>query len=242
MKNVMQGMAAMMLAVGTLCFAGTAAAQVNSMPGDLIINEYNAVGPEKILEGTDGDTFFGFATGNGGDWIELVVTRDGVDLRGWTITWQNDDPDTGTLTFSNNLLWSNMQAGTIITARVGDSNDTSFNGCSGGDWWIRVNANDTTYFSQTGHAFKTDNDGWRATIKDDLGTVVQNQVGENGETDPSIIWAGSGVGSQEVGKLEANPTANASNYVDGNCSSFGEENCWNDGASTQNFTSLRACQ
>jgi len=75
----------------------------------------------------------GFARveGNGGDWIELVITQDHADLRGWTLYWENDDVDTdgddqtidigevpderGFIKFTQNSVWSNLRAGTIIT-------------------------------------------------------------------------------------------------------------------------------
>lgn len=238
MKTITQAMTAL-ITMGVLGIA-TPAAAAESSPGDLIINEYNAVGPAASLTGSNGDSFFGHVTGNGGDWIELVVTKNNADIRGWTLQWANNDPDSGTVTFTNNAIWTNLKAGTIITLRAGDTNDTSYNPVCGGDWWIRINSNDTTYVTQTGHTFKTDNDGWRARILDDatVPQVVQNWVGEppNG-----VIWNGDGLGNDEVGKLEANPTANASNYSDGDCSTFGQENCWDDGNSEQNFNTLRGC-
>jgi len=76
------------LAVASAAFAGS----------DLIINEFNAVRDDRWLgcgqlaagetcvrageSSPDTDPFFGRRIGNGGDWIELVVTRDHADLRG----------------------------------------------------------------------------------------------------------------------------------------------------------------
>jgi len=75
----------------------------------------------------------GFARveGNGGDWVELVITQDHADLRGWTLYWENDDVDTdgddqtidigevpderGFIKFTQNNVWNNLRAGTIIT-------------------------------------------------------------------------------------------------------------------------------
>jgi hypothetical protein len=68
--------------------------------------------------------------GNGGDWIELVVTKDHLDIRGWQIRWAelgaseasgtdiwygNGNIEQGILTFSNSSVWSNLRKGTIIT-------------------------------------------------------------------------------------------------------------------------------
>jgi len=79
-------------------------------------------------------TGFGRIQGNGGDWIELVVTEDFTDITGWTLYWENDDTDTsgndapigddiigshpgerGFIRFSNDPVWTNLRAGTLIT-------------------------------------------------------------------------------------------------------------------------------
>lgn len=231
--------------------------------GELILNEFNAVGPDKVLE--DGfDPAFSHVengvivgdVGNGGNWIELVVTADIPDLTGYKVLWANDDPSSGHIEFTSHPVNQTLKAGTIITVRDGDTSDVSYDPCgTTPDWVINLGADDTTFISQAGaaHPFKTDNDGWRAKIvKAGTSIPVQDWVGENGSPtgvdDDSIIWAGSGINSQEVGKLEADPSAAAAidgdpgpNYQDGNCSSFGAPNCWNDGMSTQDFSGLRTC-
>ncbi|OHB58156.1 MAG: hypothetical protein A2Y12_07790 [Planctomycetes bacterium GWF2_42_9] len=125
--------------------------------GELILNEFNAVGSEKYLKtdtydgSTNVDVYFqemadglhpdkmtgtllnGRIQGNGGDWIELVVTQDHLDIRGWQIRWAETDTakaneadgtdiwygngnvEQGILQFANNSVWSNLRAGTIIT-------------------------------------------------------------------------------------------------------------------------------
>jgi len=130
--------------------------------GELIINEYNAVGSEKYLEtatyggSTSEDAYFawlagdiiptlpnGRIQGNGSDWIELVVIQDHLDIRGWQIRWAevggeeangtdlwygDGQVEQGILAFSQDVLWSDLRAGTIITV-VEEPNicvDTSF--------------------------------------------------------------------------------------------------------------------
>ncbi|HOQ04595.1 MAG TPA: lamin tail domain-containing protein [Anaerohalosphaeraceae bacterium] len=125
--------------------------------GGLIVNEYSAVGSEKYLgselyaDANEVDVYFqaladgkhpgkltgvlpnGRIQGNGSDWIELVVTRDGLDIRGWEIRWAETDKigapeadgtdiwygdgmvEQGILKFSNHPVWSNLRAGTILT-------------------------------------------------------------------------------------------------------------------------------
>ncbi len=243
LKNIMRGVftygsaLSALVATSVLGFTSEAAAQ------ELIVNEFNAVGPTKYLENGSSDTYFGVVQGNGNEWVELVVTED-ADIRGYQLLWENDDttPKSGTITFTNASIWSDVKAGTIITIRGGDTSDVSFsNSCSTPDWWIRIGASDTTYVTQTGSTFQVDNDGWRMKVTDGT-NLVQDWVGEPGTK--ATIWAGSGINSQEVGKLEANPVALPStntNYNDGNCSSFGSPNCWNNGASTQSFSGLRVC-
>ena len=63
-----------------------------SNPGDLILNEFSAVGDAFYLRNGGTDPFLGTVQGNGGNWIELVVVTDHLDIRGWTLEWHNADP------------------------------------------------------------------------------------------------------------------------------------------------------
>jgi hypothetical protein len=132
-----------------LALAGTAQA------AGLVLNEYSAVKDGEFLDPGSTDykgydygllgEMAGLAggsklrvAGNGDDWIELLVTEDRMDLRGWEIQWlerENPSPyDTdgrtlwqapygtdmstkkhGTITFSDSLLWSDLRSGTLIT-------------------------------------------------------------------------------------------------------------------------------
>ena len=69
-KSVVGAMGGL-IALSALCFTS----QASAAEGDVIINEWNAVGPNKFLEDNGTDTFFGRVAGNGGDWIELVVIK-----------------------------------------------------------------------------------------------------------------------------------------------------------------------
>jgi hypothetical protein len=256
--NIIKRLAGAAIALGALGFTTQASAAQ-----ELIVNEWNAVGPGKVLDDcvTPGpaDPIFGCSTNNGADWIELVVTKNIASIVDWVIYWENDDSgghaNEGTLRFVDGVgfthnVWNNLKAGTIITLRHNDSGASpSSNPCgSPGDWWIRVDSNDPNYISYDGgDVLKTDNDCWNVKIEDDTFNVVQNWLGEDGgscNNSPvsNPTWNGSGLGNTEVGKLEANPVGvgggSNTNYVDGDCSSFGRRNCWNDGASVQNFASL----
>ncbi|MEM6853444.1 MAG: PEP-CTERM sorting domain-containing protein [Planctomycetota bacterium] len=194
--------------------------------------------------------------GNGGNWIELVVTEDNLDLRGWSLEWSNADtpPDNaGTVTFSNDARWSNLRSGTIVTiietpddlvptlpvtfpdgtTGTAINVDTDFNTTPDtGDFSVNAWLGDATMFT-TGD-WKVDNDDWRVTIKDDLGVTVQGPIGEDVQ--------GYGVNSREIARLEADPIAGlnpVSGYDDGDYSTFGAPNQYFDNTVTQDFDSLR---
>ena len=75
----------------TTCLASSVLA------GGLVMNEYNAVGSTKWLNagsataditgGYASDLTFGRVIGNQNNWIELVVTQDHLDIRGWKLRW-----------------------------------------------------------------------------------------------------------------------------------------------------------
>ena len=226
---------------------GSADAAHAGSPGDLILNEFNACGDALFLKNGGSDSFMGVVQGNGGNWFELVVVADHLDIRGWKLEWQNTDPDAGSISFQNHSIWSDLRSGTIITIREDDLSPPGFGVLlsdlgydpQNGDWWIHANVDDLTVLFQTG--FKVDDDNWSMRILDDQATVIQDFVGE-----ATALWAGTGgVGSDEVGKLEENPSAAAATslpvplYNDGTTSTFGSENAWNPGSQTQDFSALR---
>ncbi len=241
---------------------------------DLVINEFNAVRDDRWLvadgltASTDADSFFGRVAGNGGDWMELVVTRDHADLRGWKLQWVVGGPPSttglpttngqelwfpdgslaqGEITFTNAAQWADVRAGTIITitrlgtAQGGLDTDTSFDPCNG-DWWLNVNLSSTELLSTewnvlsvpgfpdytTGNKLYIDHQRWWVQVLDANGEIAIGLVGEE-STAAGGGWAGSGVSSREVGKLEEEPSQNTtifSNYQDANNSTFGAANTW----------------
>lgn len=234
----------------------------------VILNEYNAVSGSNFLGG-DGtiddsdaeDLTFGRIQGNGGNWIELLVIGDAgssvVDMRGWSIDWE-EDGDSGTITFSNDAVWSSLQRGTIIT--VTETNNGGFTGTdtsldpTAGDWHINVATLDevgvdgfisttTTVAGDSDGNFSVGNDNFQLTILDDSGSTVHGAVGEG-------IGELSGVNSREIAKLEG-PGAGAtladwlaidetsSLYNDGTSSSWGLANVFNGGAESQDLSPLR---
>lgn len=225
--------------------AGTA------LGADVILNEYNAVNGMDYLNGgtalqdEDGgfasDSYFGRIQGNGGDWFELVVITDHLDMRRWNLEIWVEGVHDETLDLTDHALWSDLRSGTIITVAEDVLDDVSYNP-EAGDWWINVRANSSasgTYIRNSG--FPVTNDDWQLTIRDANGTVIFGPGGE-GVSPPG------GVNSREIFRLEANPgasiTPHSNRYNDGNClSTFGSPNRW--GATEfgfrnrQNFRVLR---
>ena len=141
--------------------------------------------------------------------MELVVTTDHLDISGWTLYWENDDvagggigtsPDErGFVKFTNDALWTDLRAGTIITItesnsvdEISDGGDTgydydlstdlSFQPITG-DWHINVHADEslldvgtaTQYFEGYSDV-KVDNDAWRVALFDSSNTSLAAAV------------------------------------------------------------------
>ena len=228
----------------------------------LILNEFNAVGGSNFLNfgtaTTDGDgnsinppadTYFGRIAGNGGDWIELVVVADHLDIRGWTL----DICDGGVcganlLTFSNNSVWSDLRAGTIITVSEDEPTDLSFDP-GGGDWWMNVRAhNGGSGIYITADNFPVNESDWKMQILDDNSNIVFGPAGEHVPENPAANCypPQDNVNAGEIFRLEEAPTAlidpcltTLNDYEDGVLSTFGSPNRWNGGFAEQDFDTLR---
>ncbi len=119
---------------GWVLFLGAfALLAVTANGAGLVLNEYNAVGPNDLLGNDRVDTFFGRIEGNGRDWLELVVVDDHLDIRGWELRWYQIDVDAtgdviwdptrttagvdgqGRIIFSDAVDWSDLRRGTILT-------------------------------------------------------------------------------------------------------------------------------
>ena len=218
---------------------------------DIILNEYNAVNGMDYLNGgtpsqdEDGgfasDSYFRRTEGNGGDWFELVVISDHLDMRGWNLEIWVEGVHNETLDLTYHALWSDLRSGTIITVAEEVPDDVSYNP-QAGDWWINVQADNSasgTYIRNSG--FPVTNDDWQLTITDANDIVIFGPAGE-GVSPPS------GVNSREIFRLEADPDASITPdsvyYDDGNnLSTFGSPNRWGATAfgfrNRQNFRLLR---
>ncbi len=238
MNKPSTGVQASVLCAFALVFIG------RCLAAPVVLNEYNAVDPDKYLGGGTaavddnggraGDSYFGRVLGNGGDWFELVVVTDHLDMRRWLLDIYQDGTLDESLMLSNEGLWSDLRSGTIITVSEDVSTNASYNP-AGGDWWINVQANDDAdglYIERSN--FPVSSSNWQLRIRNAAGTVVFGPAGEG-------ISPQSGVGGTEVFKLRAIPTdatpADSADYDDDDkLSTFGAPNRWG----IQDLTSLRA--
>lgn len=125
---------------GTVPYSGNSNAVNAAVPGNPFGDVDGRTGEveTELPNGWTDESGWARVQGNGGDWIELVVTADHADLRGWTLYWENDEVDAdgdsvttglnpgnlaagehpeerGFIKFSQSSAWSNLRAGTIIT-------------------------------------------------------------------------------------------------------------------------------
>lgn len=212
--------------------------------GPLILNEYNAVASDQFLVAPCADTTFGQTIGNGGDWFELVVTQDNLDLRGYSVALYDVDDEGNidledTFTFTNAALFGDLRAGTIITIAESVPDDVSYDPANG-DWTINLQATSAdegafiTPDSQSN--FDTNSTGWRVVILDPGGNVVSPIAGE------TEVWdiVNGGVGSQETFALAADPAPGVDpvgDYTDNCDSTFGAPNVV--AGAVQDFSGLR---
>jgi len=232
----------------------------------LLLNEYNAVGSASFLgggtqaqdanvpPGQASDAFFGRVMGNGGNWFEVVIATDHVDMRNWSLDW-TETGSSGSIRLSNNAFWQDMRAGTIVTfiekttAQGGLNTDLSYNGTT--DTWVNINTFDTALVASTTSTktgaisgnFTTSNDRWTLSARNAVGTRVMGPSGEG-----SVAYNGGSVNSEDVCRLHEDPTGKTdpTSYYDddGGHSTFGQPNSWTACPSgstvVQSFTTLLA--
>jgi len=101
--------------------APTPGAPNQSDPGPVLLNEYNGVGANSFLGNGNSDTYWGQILGNGGDWFELVVTEDLLDMRGWKFFVSDDTggigEDVDTLVLTSDPIWSSIRTSPRTTSR-----------------------------------------------------------------------------------------------------------------------------
>jgi len=207
--------------------------EVDATP-PIVLNEWNAVGEDRVLDDDGADDAMGVVEGNGGDWFELLVLEDGLDLRGWRLELRDRNGEAGTLQLTDAPLLGTLRAGTIITVAEDLPEDPSYDP-DGGDWRFHLRAaadGSGEYVSASG--FEVTHREWQLTIHDADGWVRFGPAGEG-------IAPVDGVSSREVGLLAADPSdalrRDAGAYRAGTHSTFGAPNRWEGGA--QDLAELR---
>ena len=242
--------------------AGAALAPAAATAAELLLNEYNAVGSSAYLNGgdatTDGDgnstnppadPFFGRVAGNGGDWFELTVVADHLDIRGWSLHICDNGVCDTQLDFASHAVWSDLRTGTLLTISEDVPTDLSFDPGSG-DWWMNVQASNGgpgTYITPTN--FPVSNANWQLEIRDELGNTIFGPFGEHMPVDPvaGCFPPQDDVNSGEIFRLEQAPSAlvdpchkTLNDWEDGVLSTFGQPNEWNGRSAVQSLAHLRA--
>ncbi|MHC5085476.1 MAG: hypothetical protein ACYSOV_07730 [Planctomycetota bacterium] len=210
---------------------------------DVILNEYNAVVSGGYLGGGTlaaddaggraSDSYFGRVAENGGDWFELVVITDHLDMRNWKLDIFVDGVLDETLILTNHSIWADLRSGTIITIAEDVPSDISYNP-AGADWWIHVQANNDAeglYIEDSN--FPVSSVNWQLQIRDATDAIIFGPAGEG-------ISPASGIGTDEVFKLKEDPSAaitpNSIDYEgEKELSTFGAPNQWGQ----QNLGALR---
>ncbi len=193
----------------------------------LVLNEYNAVSSDNFLKLDGNDSYFGRVAGNGGNWIELVVTSTHLNLQNASLTIKENGNQIFSGKIPELLPLASLRKGTILTISNEPTNMSyfPFNPFTD-DWKLNINIDDLEDKVGT---FKLSSNSSDITI-----------ISEDGEK-TRLSTSGEGVGddiidNQEVYKLKTNPTKYISpyneNYGDDNdgkaISTFGSENRWID--------------
>lgn len=210
--------------------------EVDAAP-PFVLNEWNTVETNKWLGGDEGsgaDAALGRRAGNGGDWMELLVIEEGLDLRGWTFTLEDRAGDAGTLTFTDDPVLSDLRAGTLLTLAEDLPEDPAYDPL-GGDWRFHLRAGiEGSGLYVSAAAFDVTHQDWRLTAWDPQGQVRLGPVGEG-------VGRAGGIGSTEVGFLAETPTAShrrdTADYESATDSTFGAPNAWEGGE--QDLDALR---
>lgn len=238
--------------------------QIDVLPAlsPLILNEYNGVGTEEYLGGGDEleagapfDSFFSRIEGNGGAWVEFVVTQNS-DIRKWTLEITNKD-STQILKLADHIALESIPAGTILTFSEGNRYlGTSFNQTSrlniDGYTWTNIWMHDPIVIDQADSTHPTNSpigsDDTRFTWKNAADEIIYGPSGEkialSDSNDNGIGDEPIAVGSSEVFRLEGNPSASTNplniNYDDGSSSSYGRPNRWSNDSIVQLFNGFLA--
>lgn len=178
--------------------------------------------------------------GSGGskEWIEIVVTENGTDLRGWDIGDNDDGSYSEFLEFSTDNAWSNVDAGTVIAIYNGADVDGTITADSDfSDHQVTIASNNSTYFSGSWGSFGNSDGDDLAAIRDASNVIVHDMA----VTHPSstINGPGSGQVTYFTGSSSASSAlSNAANWTTASSTS-GTPGAPNGGANTTWIQGIR---
>jgi len=205
----------------------------------LLLNEYSAVASNKYLKDNGDDTYFGRVMGNGGSWLEMVVTRDYLNLQEAKIRVKENCDDIFSANLPTLLPLAYLRKGTVITIS-NEPTDMTYSPFAphAPDWKMNININDLT--NRVG-SFNISSNDIIISIEDKNSTkFLLSPSGEG-------VWGNHDIDDEEVYKLKAEPnltvTPYSSSYGDDNnteaLSSYFNANRWYGGGTcptTQKFT------
>ena len=241
--------------------------RINVLPASppVILNEYNAVEPREFLDGggqndpgAPTDPRLGRIKGNGGAWVEFVITgdpaspADPVDLRGWTLKIESND-HSRTLKLSDHVALSAIAPGTILTLTESrGTSPTRFNITSNlnttGIAWSNIWMHDNILIDQANSTHPAapaiNSDNTRFTWLNSSDALIYGPSGESialkDANNNGIGDALVSVGGTEVFKLEISPASSITplniNHDDGTSSTYGAPNRWSNNTMVQNFS------
>jgi len=205
----------------------------------LLLNEYNGVSSDKFLKDSGYDTYFGTVLGNGGSWLELVVTRDYLNLQNAKLTIKENCSEVFSAQIPSLLPLAYLRKGTVVTISHEPTDMAYFPFAPHSpDWKLNINVDDL--INKVGN-FTTSSKDIIVSISDENGSsIILSESGEG-------VWGDHLIDTKEVYKLKAEPNKDVtpydSSYGDDNntlaISSFSDANEWDNGGSIfakQQFT------
>ena len=205
----------------------------------LVLNEYSAVAPNQLLKDGGTDTHFGAIEGNGGAWLELIVTKGCLNLQGALIKIRQNSGDYFEAKLPHLLQLAYLREGTMITiSTLPTSMEYAPFAPNGEGWKLNINSEELTdklgTFNFSDKAVKV------SIFSEDRASILLSESGEG-------VLSSDTVDNQEVFKLKTEPnltiTPTNSAYGDDSdmeaISTFSFPNKWIDSNGTlteQSFT------
>lgn len=207
----------------------------------LLLNEYSAVAPNQLLKDGGTDTHFGAIEGNGGAWLELIVTKDYLNLQGALIKIRQNSGDYFEAKLPNLLQLAYLRRGTMITISTQPTNMEYVPFASNNEGW-KLNINSEELIDQLGSFNFSDKEVKVSIFSENLNYMLLAESGEG-------VLGSDIVDSQEVFKLKTEPNLSViptnSAYGDDSdmeaISTFSSANQWIDsnGTLTEQLFTLR---